>query len=87
MKKVSLVFSQREELWNFLGVSNGLNVSIHHKAHCLTAEFSEADINLATDTYKAQVFESIHSPKPPQTEEQPAKDRRGMQGFNAAMLL
>ncbi len=87
MKKVSLVFSQREELWSFLGVSNGVNVSIHHKLHCLTAEFSPSDIELATETFKAQVFESIHAPKPPHPKEEPAKEQPLRQGFGAALLL
>lgn len=58
MKKVSLVFPDREGLSSFLSQSHGVHLSIHHRLHCLTADFSEEEIQLAQDKFKAQVFES-----------------------------
>ncbi len=61
MKKVSIVFSQREDLWKFIGLSHGVNISIHHKLQCVTADFPEEEVELAKANYKAQVFESIYT--------------------------
>jgi hypothetical protein len=70
MKKVSLVFATRESLWAFLNVSHGANVSIHQRVYCLTGSFPEEEIQMATDRFHAQVFESIYSEKaaPPPVE-------------------
>lgn len=86
MKKVSLVFSTREELWGFLYVSTGVNVSIHQKIYCLTAEFPAVQIELAKEQYHAQVFENIYAPKPP-TEAEKLKEKSGSMRFSNTLLL
>ena len=67
MKKVSLVFPDREGLSSFLAQSHGVHLSIHHRLHCLTADFSESEIEIAQQKFQAQVFESRLA-SPPDTE-------------------
>lgn len=68
MKKVSLVFPNREALSVFLSQSHGVNLSIHHRLHCLTADFAEGEIELAQEKFQAQVFESRLASPPSETE-------------------
>ncbi len=68
MKKVSLVFPDREGLSSFLSQSHGVHVSIHHRLHCLTADFSESEIEMAQEKFQAQVFESRLASPPSDTE-------------------
>jgi hypothetical protein len=68
MKKVSLVFPDREGLSSFLSQSHGVHLSIHHRLHCLTADFSEVEIEMAQEKFHAQVFESRLASPPSDTE-------------------
>jgi len=86
MKKVSLVFSTREELWAFLYISTGVNVSIHQRIYCLTAEFPVQQIELAKEQYHAQVFENIYAPTAPAVAEK-LKEKSGSMRFAHTLLL
>ncbi len=87
MKKVSLVFSDRDLMWRFLNDAHGTNLSIHHRIHCITAEFSIAEIETGKEKFGAQVFEGLYTgtSAPPTNEIAVEKQRR----FNlpGAMLL
>lgn len=87
MKKVSLVFSQREDLWKFIGQSQGVNLSIHHKLQCVTADFPATEIELAQLLYKAQVFESIYTAKQNEEIEKPQKEKSTSYQISGTWLL
>lgn len=87
MKKVSLVFPNREDLWRFISISHGVNVSIHHKIHCLTAEFPLAEIELAKEEFTAQVFENIYANKQQAEKKEITKEKWGSMNFSATLLL
>ena len=48
-------------MWSFLNDAQGLNLSIHHRIHCVTAEFSIAEIETGKEKYGAQVFEGLYT--------------------------
>jgi hypothetical protein len=58
MKTITLMFRSFNDLWEFKQMTNTNNFKINSVQLTLTAEFNEAQIDLAISTFKAVVIEN-----------------------------
>ena len=58
MKTITLLFQSFDDLWEFKQMTNTTNFQINTAQLMLTAEFNEAQIELAVSTFEAVVVEN-----------------------------
>ena len=57
MKTTTLVFTSFEDLWEFKQMTNTLNCIVNTELMLISAEFNEAQVQLAVSTFQATVKE------------------------------